>query len=66
MAHFSSEELNDRFKSKKHVEKVKNILTNFRVTEEDFENSYLAAEYANRGGSTDYLLQKLYDDYVEK
>ena len=66
MAQFQSEEMNDRFKSKKHIEKVKNILTNFRVTEDDFCNSYMAAEYANQGGTTDFLLQKLYDDFVEK
>ena len=64
--HFESEELRDRFKTKKQVEKVKNILTNFRMSEEDFENSYMAAEYAYQGQSADTLLQKLYDDFVEK
>ena len=56
MAQFSSDDMNERFSSKKHVEKVRNILTNFRMTEEDFVNSYLAAEYANQGGTTDFLL----------
>ena len=65
MAHFSSEDLNERFTKKVHVEKIKSILTNFSVTEEDFENSYLAAEYTNAGSSPDFLLQKLYEEFLE-
>ena len=64
--YFTSEELNDRFTKKKHVEKVKTILTNFSLSEEDFENSYMAAEYANSSADVEFLLQKLYDDFVEK
>ena len=66
MPHFTDSELNERFRTKGHVERVKAILDNYRISEDDFLCSYLAIEYAMKNSSIDSLLQKINDDYLEK